>query len=261
MDFEDNLSEIKILSIERSEPRSTWSRNTLINHLAAASPSKENLARDESEEEETKEIHEIEIEGVVYRRKSSMPNANNTTEVKVTALDFVLESAKQLEQENFDLREKLKFEEEKIQTETKEKVELKRQMLLQQKMIKTLERKSQNMLPQKKKSVVQQFQGIDKSFVKSSQVGNGKKDSLETFETNENDIFHGFTDEEIVGAVSSASKLVLNKLVMEEVALIDALENEIEETWKRSMLEKLILEEELDSSREWLEVEGIFDDV
>ena len=60
-------------------------------------------------------------------------------------------------------------------------------------------------------------------------------------------------------AISSVRKLLLDKLV--EEAFIEALECELDETSMRSMFEKVIQDGELDSSREWLEVEGLFDDL
>eukprot|EP00092_Neocalanus_flemingeri_P033585 GFUD01036510.1.p1 GENE.GFUD01036510.1~~GFUD01036510.1.p1 ORF type:complete len:257 (-),score=90.28 GFUD01036510.1:106-876(-) len=256
MQVEDNLSDIKILSIEGSKPDQTWSRNTLINHLAAA--------RDDSEEEKMTEIHEIEIEGVLYRRKNLMED-NNTTEVEVKALDFVLESARALEQENFGLKERLKYEKEKHDNEAEEKSAMKKQMMLQQKLLKRLEKRAENLQTEKKKSVVQQFQCFDDGLEECSQLGEEAFtkyfDEKDTLEMNENDNFHGFFDEEIVRAVSSARKQLLDKLVVDEQAGMDLIESEIEETWKRSLLEKLIEEEELDSSREWLDVDGIFDDI
>ena len=66
---------------------------------------------------------------------------------------------------------------------------------------------------------------------------------------------HGFSKEEVVIAISSVSNLLLDKLVVDEEAFIEAFECESDETCKRTMFEKL------DSSREWLGVEGIFNDV
>ena len=90
----------------------------------------------------------------------------------------------------------------------------------------------------------------------------GMKDcDLESLDIIESGKFHGFSEEEAVIAISSVSKLLLDKLVVDEEAFIEALECELDETCKRSMFEKLIQDDELDSSREWLEVEGIFDDL
>ena len=82
--------------------------------------------------------------------------------------------------------------------------------------------------------------------------------SLDIFES---DKFYGFSEEEAGVAISSVRKLLLDKVVVEEEAFIEALECELDETSKRNMFEKLIQDDELDSSREWLEVEGIFDDL
>ena len=47
----------------------------------------------------------------------------------------------------------------------------------------------------------------------------------------------------------------------EEEAFIEAIDNQLEESWQRNILGEMLLKEELDSSREWLEVEGIFEDI
>jgi hypothetical protein len=73
--------------------------------------------------------------------------------------------------------------------------------------------------------------------------------------------FYGFSEEVALIAISSVRKLLLNKLVVDEEAFIEALECELDEKSMRSMFEKLIQDNELDSSREWLEVEGIFDEL
>ena len=75
------------------------------------------------------------------------------------------------------------------------------------------------------------------------------------------DNFYGFSVEVAVIAISSVRKLLLDKLVVDEEAFIEALECELDEKSMRSMFEKLIQDNELDSSREWLEVEGIFDEL
>ena len=90
----------------------------------------------------------------------------------------------------------------------------------------------------------------------------GMKDcDLESLDIIESGKFHGFIEEEVGIAISSASNLLLDKLVVDEEAFIEALDCESDETCKRTMLEKLIQDDELDSSRDWLEVEGIFDDL
>ena len=89
----------------------------------------------------------------------------------------------------------------------------------------------------------------------------GMKDcDLESLDIIESGKFHGFSKEEVVIVISSASNLLLDKLVVEE-AFIEALECELDETCKRTMFEKLIQDDEFDSIRKWLEVEGIFDDL
>ena len=84
---------------------------------------------------------------------------------------------------------------------------------------------------------------------------------MESLDIIESGKFHGFSKEEVVIVISSASNLLLDKFVVDEEAFIKALECESDETCKRTMFEKLIQDDELDSSREWLGVEGIFNDV
>jgi len=251
MEFENDLSEIKVLSIEgSSKPASSKS---LINHLAS---SEDKMMKEYELEEESLDgidgnVFEIEVDGVLFRRKQSELENEATTKVDVEAWDFVLESVKMLEKENEALKRKLKYEEEKFVNETMEKVSMKRQLLLQQKEILKLKKKALY-LPSKKKSVVQQFQISD---------NNPDAEDFGSLDIIESDNFFGFSEEEAVGAISSLSKLLLDRLVVDEEALIEALECELDETCKRSMFEKLIQDDELDSSREWLEVEGIFDDL
>ena len=269
MEFENDFSDIKVLSIEGSSKSA--SSKSLINHLAASTDASEDKMMKEVElEEETLDgidgnVYEIEVDGVLYRRKHSEFENEATTRVDVEAWDFVLESVKTLEKENEALKSKLKSEEEKFVNETEEKVSMKRQLLLQQKEILKL-KKEALYLPSKKKSVVQQFQISDKNSDnggedRTSNSFEMKDCDLESLNIIESDKFYGFSEEEAVIAISSVSKLLLDKLVVDEEAFIEALECELDETCKRSMFEKLIQDDELDSSREWLEVEGIFDDL
>jgi len=251
MEFENDLSEIKVLSIEGSSKPSI--SKSLINHLASSEDKmmKEDDFKEESLDGIDDNVFEIEVDGVLFRRKDSELEEEATTRVDVEAWDFVLESVKMLEKENEALKRKLKYEEEKFVNETMEKVSMKRQLLLQQKEILKLKKKALY-LPSKKKSVVQQFQISD---------NNPDAEDFGSLDIIESDNFFGFSEEEAVGAISSLSKLLLDRLVVDEEALIEALECELDETCKRSMFEKLIQDDELDSSREWLEVEGIFDDL
>jgi len=270
MEFENDFSEIKVLSIEGLSKSA--SSKSLINHLAASTDASEDKMMKEIElEEEVLDdgidcnVYEIEVDGVLYRRKHSEFENEATTKVDVKAWDFVLESVKTLEKENEALKSKLKYEEEKFVNETEEKVSMKRRLLLQQKEILKLKKKA-IYLPSKKKSVVQQFQISDKNLDvagedESSNIFGMKDCDLESLDIVESDKFYGFSEEETVIAISSVSKLLLDKLVVDEEASIEVLECELDETWKKSMLEKFIQDDELDSSREWLEVEGIFDDL
>ena len=159
------------------------------------------------------------------------------------AWDFVLESVKTIEKENEALKSKLKYEEEKFVNETAEKVSMKRQLLLQQKEILKL-KKEALYLPSKKKSVVQQFQISDKNSDnggedRTSNSFEMKDCDLESLNIIESDKFYGFSEEEAVIAISSVSKLLLDKLVVDEEAFIEALECELDETCKRTMFEKI----------------------
>jgi len=214
---------------------------------------KENEFEEESLDGIDGNVFEIEVDGVLFRRKHSELEDEATTRVDVEAWDFVLESVNMLEKENEALKMKLKYEEEKFVNETMEKVSMKRQLLLQQKEILKLKKKALY-LPSKKKGVVQQFQISDNN-------PDAEGEDFGSLDIIESDNFFGFSEEEAVGAISSLSKLLLDRLVVDEEALIEALECELDETCKRSMFEKLIQDDELDSSREWLEVEGIFDDL
>ena len=73
--------------------------------------------------------------------------------------------------------------------------------------------------------------------------------------------FHGFDEFDKIQAVSSKRKSTLDKVIHEEQALIETLENLIEENWRRKCFEQIIHEEEMDSSQEWSSIEGLFDDI
>ena len=111
--------------------------------------------------------------------------------------------------------------------ETEEKVSMKRQLLLQQKEILKL-KKEALYLPSKKKSVVQQFQISDKNSDnggedRTSNSFEMKDCDLESLNIIESDKFYGFSEEEAVVAISSVRKLLLDKVVVEEEAFIEAL--------------------------------------
>ena len=269
MEFENDFSEIKVLSIECSSKLA--SAKSLINHLAASTDASEDKMMKEIElEEDTLDgidgnVYEIEVDGLLYRRKHSEFEDEATTRVDVEAWDFVLESVKLLEKANEALKSKLKHEEEKFVNETAEKVSMKRQLLLQQKEFLKL-KKMALYLPSKKKSVVQQFQtsGNNSDAAgedRSSNYFKRENCDFESLDIIESDKFYGFSEEEAVVAISSVRKLLLDKVVVEEEAFIEALECELDEKSMRSMLEKFIQDNELDSSREWLEVERIFDEL
>ena len=74
-------------------------------------------------------------------------------------------------------------------------------------------------------------------------------------------VFHGFCEEETVTSISSGRKMLQDKIIAGEETLIETLDDQLDESWKRNDVGKIIHEDELDTSREWSEeARSLFED-
>ena len=232
----------------------TFNKKSLVNHLAE-SPNNDDVILDVprcgnmTEEESMKkqkvdDIYEIEIDGYLYRRKPSQPKI----EVEAKSWEIVLENIRRLERENEDLKKEVKSQEEKCVHETAEKVYLMSQ------------------LKQKRKEIVKLNQMAPESTERKSilkQISESERTNLNTLNQNHEvggsclftcfSGFHGFFEEETVMSISSGRKMLLDKIIAGEETSIEALDDQLDELWKKNVLGKIIHEDELDTSREWSE--------
>jgi len=189
------------------------------------------------------DIYEIEIEGFLYRRKPSVPKI----EVEAKSWEIVLENIRRLERENDDLKKEVKYQEEKCIHETAEKVSLMEQLKHNREEITKFTHKMPELI-ERKRVLKQICKSENINFIDRKYEVKGGNVLFDCFSG-----FHGFSEEETVMSISSDKKALLNKIIAEEENVIETLDDQLEELWKRSVLGKIIHEDELDTSREWSE--------